>query len=179
MFVCFCYFIFVFFWLGLFLLLGFVICKTKPSFPRWRKLIMRGGYYLNKVTIQDLQEQWVIPEKIQTGDSGCWGHRFFRGIKEKICGNSRGQLKKKWNFQWCPQKVRGISMRLWFLTLEFPPRSATRFCRICRGESFFSKGKVTGLFKKVCISSTLPVSRFSGIAQYSWKQAGSALHVTH
>ena len=35
-----------------------------------KKVQEEGGYYL-KVTTQDLQEQWVIPEKIQTGDK--WG----------------------------------------------------------------------------------------------------------
>ena len=40
--------------------------------------------------------------------------RFSGGIEERACGNSRGQLKKKWNFQWCSRKTRGISMGLDF-----------------------------------------------------------------
>ena len=42
--------------------------------------------------------KWAIPEKIQTGEEG-GGHRISRGSEEKACGNSRGQLKEKWNFQ--------------------------------------------------------------------------------
>ena len=30
---------------------------------------------------------------------GCWGHGIFKSIKEVACGNSRGKLKKKTNFE--------------------------------------------------------------------------------
>ena len=46
-----------------------------------------------------------------------------------VCENSRGQFKKKCDFQGCS----GI----WFLTWEFP-RAVTQFCKIPRGESLFS-----------------------------------------
>ena len=44
---------------------------------------------------------WTISEKIQAGDREGSGHRFFRDIKERTFGNSRGQLKSKWDFQGC------------------------------------------------------------------------------
>ena len=107
-----------------------------------------------------------------TSGVGCWGHRFSRDIKERTCGNSRGQLKKKLKFQGCSWKTHvgkfhaslvfdlGISMRLWFLTLEFPPRSVTQFCRICRGESLLSKGKVIEFFSEKYIYLQPPCLEF-------------------
>ena len=57
--------------------------------------------------------KWAIPEKIQT-EVG-WGHWNFRGIDESVCGNSRGQLKKKWNIQECSRQTHcGISIGLAF-----------------------------------------------------------------
>ena len=35
----------------------------------------------------ELELQWAISEKIQTGDQG---HGTSRGIEEVVCGNSRG-----------------------------------------------------------------------------------------
>ena len=32
---------------------------------------------------------------------GSWEHGISRGIEERACKNSSGQLKKKWNFQGC------------------------------------------------------------------------------
>ena len=29
-----------------------------------------------------------------------WVHGIPRGTEETACGNSKGQLKKNWNFQW-------------------------------------------------------------------------------
>ena len=55
------------------------------------------------------------------------GDRISRGIQERTCGSSRGQSKKKWNFQGCWRKT----------SAEFP-RCITQFCRISRGESLFS-----------------------------------------
>ena len=57
--------------------------------------------------------QWAIPEKIQ--------------IEERACGSSKGQLKKKWNFQGCQRKTN----------VEFP-KCVTQFYRIFRDESLFS-----------------------------------------
>ena len=37
--------------------------------------------------------------------NGGWEHGIFRGIEERTCGNSRGQLKKEWNFQGCMKKI--------------------------------------------------------------------------
>ena len=35
------------------------------------------------------------------------GHGTFRGIEEIVCGNPRGQLKKKCTFQRCLRKNQG------------------------------------------------------------------------
>ena len=57
---------------------------------------------------------------------------------EKICGNSRGQLKKKWNFQDGSRKyhVEFPYSKSSFLALEFP-RGVTQFQGICKGKAFF------------------------------------------
>ena len=59
--------------------------------------------------------QWAIPEKIQTGER--WVEdKEFPGGKER---NSKGQLKKKWNFQGCSRKTHlKFPWVLVFLTLE-------------------------------------------------------------
>ena len=42
------------------------------------------------------------------------------GIEERACGNSRGQLKKKWGFQgMIKKKSRGISMGIGCLSWNF------------------------------------------------------------
>ena len=75
--------------------------------------------------------QWAIPEKIQTlggrWGGGGWGQRISQGIEERACGSSKGQLKKKWNFQGCQRKTN----------VEFP-KCVTQFYRIFRDESLFS-----------------------------------------
>ena len=58
---------------------------------------------------------------------GGWGHRISKGIEERACGSSKGQLKKKWNFQGCQRKTN----------VEFP-KCVTQFYRIFRDESLFS-----------------------------------------
>ena len=74
------------------------------------------------------------------GGGGCWGHGITRGgIEERKCGNSRGQLRKKWSFHGCSSKNFKWNFHgSWFLTLEFP-RIVTQFCWIFRGESLFSQ----------------------------------------
>ena len=60
---------------------------------------------------------WAIPENFKQGCEGGGGLRTwnFRGIGEKVRGNSSGQLKKKWNFQGIFKKDScGISMGLDF-----------------------------------------------------------------
>ena len=48
--------------------------------------------------INTYQEQWATPEIIQPKQVTVVGrHRISKGIEER--GNSRGQLKTKWNFQ--------------------------------------------------------------------------------
>ena len=45
---------------------------------------------------------------------GGQGHGISSGIEERACESSRGQLKKKQNFQGCLRKNCGISMGLGF-----------------------------------------------------------------
>ena len=101
---------------------------------------------------------------------GDWGMEFPRGIKEKACWNSTGQLKNTWNFQQWLKKIMWNFHRSWFFFLKFP-RGATQLCGISKGEVFafskISKGKVTNpkipgsFFKKVCPQpATLPSPRF-------------------
>ena len=47
------------------------------------------------------------------------GHGISRGIQERTCGNSRGQSKKKWNFQECTRKNHIVSRGLGFWTWNF------------------------------------------------------------
>ena len=41
----------------------------------------------------------------QTQAGGSCEHGISRDIEERSCGNSRGQLKKKCNFQGCSRKI--------------------------------------------------------------------------
>ena len=73
-------------------------------------------------------------------------------IEERACGNSRGQLKKKWNFQgWGIKKIScGISRSWFFLALEFTKEGVSHdFVEFLLVKSFvisrISKGKVTNL----------------------------------
>ena len=44
--------------------------------------------------------QKATPENIRKRGCGVdWGHGISRGIEERACGNSSGQLKKKYNFK--------------------------------------------------------------------------------
>ena len=54
--------------------------------------------------------KWAIPEKIQTGRLRVVEDMECLGVLKKACRNSRGQLKKKWDFEGCSRKTH----------LEFP-----------------------------------------------------------
>ena len=54
------------------------------------------------------------------------GNGISSGIEERVCGNSKCQLKKKWNF-----------LGSWFFTLKFL-RSDTQFWRVSSGESLLA-----------------------------------------
>ena len=54
---------------------------------------------------------------------------------------SKGQLKKKMKKEKLMWNFHGS----WFMTLEVPPGGVTQFCKIPRGESLFTNGKVTNL----------------------------------
>ena len=69
-------------------------------------------------------------------------HGISRGTEEFACGNSRGQLKKKWNFQGkgVQEKPMWNFHGSWFLTLEFP-RGVKQFWKISsKGEACFLSG---------------------------------------
>ena len=77
-------------------------------------------------------------------NKGGWGHGISRGIEERKCGNSRGQLKKKRNFEGCSSKNSyglvfdlGTSKGCHTILLNFHGWKLV-FSRI-------SKGKVTNL----------------------------------
>ena len=79
LFVCCCFFCFTFFFFYLKLfLLGFVIC--------------------NQTLISQMRKTHAQSRGLRTS-------RFLRDFKKRACGNSRCQLKKKWNCQWCSQKT--------------------------------------------------------------------------
>ena len=81
--------------------------------------------------------QWSIPENIQI-DEGWGGHGSSRIIKKIECGNSRSQLKKKWNFKGWSRKY--YVEFPWVLVLGFWPEipmDVTQSCRISRGEVLF------------------------------------------
>ena len=88
-----------------------------------------------------------------------------RGIEERACGNSRGQLKKKWNFQVQMFKKNSCDVKFsWVLVLTLGchtistqfPRGVTQFCRISRVKSLFSVG-----FLRVKWQISQPVGRGS------------------
>ena len=75
------------------------------------------------------------------------GHEISRGIEERSCGNSWGQLKKKWNFQ-----GKGNFHGSWFLTLEFP-RGVKEFCKISsKGEACYF---LSGISNSLSLLETL------------------------
>ena len=81
---------------------------------RWRNW---GRRCLEKyISVKISKQNWAIPGNSQTWSGiGDWGYGISRGIQERACGsNCRGQLKRKWNFQGCLIKTRGISMGLGF-----------------------------------------------------------------
>ena len=95
-----------------------------------------------------------------------------RGIEKRACGNTRGQLKKKWNFQWCSRKSQ-VEFP-WVLVFEL---GLSKGCHTILQNfqgwklvfSGISRGKVTnlkipGVFSETYILSPL-VMIASGIAQ--------------
>ena len=72
----------------------------------WIRCMWREKYFLLSLEcgIPEKSKQGRLTELTEIGllqkKTHCWGsgQRFSRGIK-KICGNSRGKLKKKWKFQ--------------------------------------------------------------------------------
>ena len=75
---------------------------------------------------------------------------FAGATEERTCGNSRGQLKKKWNFQWCFRKIHVEFSWVLVSDLGVLKGCHTQFCRISRGESLFfgiSKARVAGTIK--------------------------------
>ena len=77
----------------------------------WNLLLLERIFYQNS-------SKRAIKEKNPNRGVG-WGHGISGGIEERTCGNSRGQLKKKWNFQGCTRTNHVISMGLGFLPWNF------------------------------------------------------------
>ena len=105
---------------------------------------------------------WAIPKKNTHGWGEGWGHGISRDIEERACGNSRDQLKKKWNFQACSRKTH-VEFP-WVLALYHRiSKGVTQLCRISRGESLFSpqflrvKRQIHwGFSEKYILNQTLP-----------------------
>ena len=99
-----------------------------------------------------------------------WGHGTSRDIEEKACGNSRGEPKKKWNFQGCSRKTH---MEFSWVLAEC--HTILQNFQGCKKLAFsgISKGKVTNLkilgsfVRKVYPQLPLPVWMFSGISQFN------------
>ena len=102
----------------------------------------------------------LLPEINSNSRSTGWGegreyggwreHGISRGIEERACGNSRSQLKKKWNFQGCSRKTdSGISLSLGFWRWNFQngyrPHNLQNFQRWKLVFFRISKDKVTNL----------------------------------
>ena len=96
----------------------------------------------------------------------------FKGSIKKSGISKGGHKKFMWNFHGS-----------WFLTLEFPPKGCHTILQNSHGwklvfEGWSDKSKNSrGFFQKSICTLNPPVWCFSGIAQYSWKEVGSALHV--
>ena len=114
---------------------GVYICLLQFSLFIYCKHEVFNGFFI----------EFENPEK-QTGSGG--EDIEFPGVLKKAygkCGNSRDQLKKKWDFQGCSRKNHPWNIHgFQFLTLGFPG-GVTQFFRISIGESLFFKGKVTNL----------------------------------
>ena len=128
----------------------------------------------------DIHTHWAIPEKIQTSGRG-WGHRISRSIEEKNCGNSRGQLKKKWNFQ---EYSRKTHMKFpWVLIFDLrisKERVSHNFAEFPRVKLFLSwifkvtvrnlnisGWEVGGGSEKYVFNSSLLFGFYSGIAHFA------------
>ena len=55
----------------------------------------------------------------------------------KVCGNSRGHIKKKWNFQGCWRKTHVEFPRVLSFDVRIS-KGVTQFCRSSEGNSLFS-----------------------------------------
>ena len=51
-----------------------------------------------KILLCIFRMDYSIKKQAGGGGGGGVGHGISRGIEERALGNSRGQLKKKWNF---------------------------------------------------------------------------------
>ena len=124
---------------------NFLIFNTSrfSSSPSLSQGIVFSQVYHGTIAVfrSDIHTHWAIPEKIQTSGRG-WGHWISRRI-EKNCGNSRVQLKKKWNFQGCSRKTHvkfplvlifdfGISKECHTILQNFQGWKLV-FSRICKG----------------------------------------------
>ena len=110
--------------------------------------------------------KWVIPEKSKHADQRS---KISRSIEERACENSRGQLKKKRNFQ---EWSRKIHVQFLFMGFCLAPWNFRRMSHYFKASSLvfsrISKYKVTNLktqrfFQKSIFSP--PCLSFYGISQ--------------
>ena len=154
---------------------------AEGDYPRFTRAMSYSRKNPNRLTNGNPWKIYVL-NLLSPRWPGGWGHRFSMGFKERTCGNSGGQIKKTWNFQGCSEKT--LVEFPWVLVFDLGIFTKAKgvshnFCRIRRGESMFSnKSKNSrGFFKKSIYIFNPPLLSFSGIAQYSWKEAASALHI--
>ena len=84
----------------------------------WQANLVQGRALLCSYS---LKIEWAIPENIQTGGRGGGGVEGmeFPGVLKKKRGNSRGQFKKKWKFQWYSRKTNVEFPWPWVLVFYF------------------------------------------------------------
>ena len=100
-----------------------------------RRILIFSVYWEDLLKIDEINDDNLT--KMYLGKIEDWRHGISRGIEEKPCGNSRGQLKEKWNFQGCSRKIMWNFRGSWFSIMDFP-RGVKQFWRISRVESLFS-----------------------------------------
>lgn len=103
-------------------------------------------YDTTKVNIPNLFRDWKTTRgyiyrgrERERERGGAWKfYEYWKNIKKISFENSRGQLKKKWNFQdWSKKYLAEFPYKMSsFLVLKFP-RGVTEFHGICKGKAFF------------------------------------------
>ena len=109
--------------------------KTSLSLSRVKKFVFWS-------TLGDSRKN---PNREGGGERGVRTSNFHRGIEERSCGNSRGQLKKKWNSQGC-SRITHMEFPWTFWPWKFQGVSQILQCFQC--ESLFSPEFLKGISGK-------------------------------